>query len=170
MDILYFGGACSEEFEQKVVEKTKSSFTVAQNSLELALIDGLVANGITNISVNCMPCIPYEVLDSKLLSKQQNHKLNVGVDVRTFPVLRLPILKYILHFLTALIRVCFWKPKCKKENSIILVTVNFIPVTFAVLIIAKIRKIKTICMLTDCARNTYILRQDLTDSIIKKSS
>jgi glycosyltransferase involved in cell wall biosynthesis len=169
MEILYFGGACSEELEQKIVEITKSPFTVAQNSLELALLDGLVANGINSISVNCMPCVPYEVLSTKLFCKSQTHFINQSVKVRTFPILKLPIIKYLLFFLTAIFRVCFWRrPKHSKKDCIIFVAINFIPVTLAVLIAAKLRNIKTVCMLTDCARNTYILRQNLTDSKIKK--
>lgn len=168
MDLLYFGGLCTESLLNEVSRHVRSPFIVAQNSLEKALVNGFQDNGFANLTVNCLPSVPYEVLCTKIYCRSIKDFIPEGIKFRTFPILKIPIMKYLVFFLSAFYRTLNHRLHCKERKMTIFVAVNFVPVTVALLLIAKTLDIKIICMLTDCARNTYALRQDLSDSKTKK--
>ena len=165
MNILYFGGFCDPTLINKVAKLTNSPFIVAQNKLEQQLLKGLIEE-FTISKIFCMPTVPYYLLSKRLFIKSQITHSEYGT-ITTLPTIKIPLLRYLFYFIYSFFYVLFWKSD-KKDTKSIFISINFIPVSTAVLFAAKLRGIEVTIMLTDCARNTYNIKKTRIKSRFKK--
>lgn len=155
MDILYFGTACSEEFERKVLKITKASYVVAQNNFERALLDGFIKNGVQSITANCLPSMNYQVLGNRLLLKSERNNINEYVKTKTYPVLKIPVLKYMVYFLVTFIRILKWYLTHKDKEKYIISAVTFTPVGLAIKLLSKVLSYKSVGIICDLTEDLY---------------
>ena len=104
MEILYFGTVCGTDFEKEILTRTRIPSVTAQNSLERSLLNGFMSNGIGHITGNCIPCIPYEVLGKKLFFKSRVSQVNSDISSKSYFVLKLPVLKYLIYMFATIDR------------------------------------------------------------------
>ena len=167
MNIVFFGIYSNEKFINQVVNKTKSPFSIAQYKMEKALINGFIENGLSISKAYCMPSLPYSKITKKLYTKSFDVSSD-SINVSTLPILNIPVLGNIFLSLNLFIRLLFTNKKKMGSNPVFFITLNYLPVAIPLIIISKIKRIKTIIMLTDCARNTFELRSSIEAKKFKK--
>lgn len=155
MEILYFGTLCSQAFEDKIVKQTKNTGNVAQNNLERALIKGLEEEKEFKFRARCLPCLPYESLNNDKIINSFYDQVSSRFKTKTYTVIKIPGIKYISYFFETIFQLLKWNKKIKKKKRVIFVTVNFIPVTAAILALKKVLGYKTVAMVSDLSRDLY---------------
>lgn len=156
MEILYFGTMCSEQMENQILKITKSTGNVAQNNLERALMNELIKIKQYSISAYCIPCMPYEVLGKHRYMVSRKDMVFENFYTQTYSVMKIPIVKYMSYFFQTIKYIKKWMKNSRKdEKRIIYITVNFVPVSFAISFMKKIYKYKTVAMVSDLAKDQY---------------
>jgi hypothetical protein len=166
MNLLYFGAFCDTILLNKVTNLVRNPFIVAQNKLEGELLKGLKQECIIS-KIYCMPTVPYNLLSKRFFIWSKITSSDYG-KIITFPSIKIPFISYAIYFFYSFFSVLLWKPYNNKIPKSIFISVNFIPVSTAVLLAGKLRGIDVTVMLTDCARNTFSIKKAKLKSRIKE--
>lgn len=170
MNILYFGTACDKVFEKEITEITKATYTIAQNNLERALLEGWYDNKIENLKLNCLPVMQYDVLSPGFFVKSEVRNINSNLRTKTFPIMKIRIIKEIIIILITFIRIINWYFRVKNnEKKIVFSAINYTPVTLTVYILSKILRFENISMLCDLSQDTYSVQRGKDKENLKSS-
>jgi glycosyltransferase involved in cell wall biosynthesis len=167
MDIVFFGIYSNDKFVDKVIKKSRSPFSIAQFKMEKGLIRGLIASDAKINRAFCMPCLPYHTLNKNVFAKSFDVSDNF-IKIETLPVINIPLVGKISISFLIFLKLLFTKKNSFGPNPVFMITLNYLPVVVPLLIVSKIKKIKTVIMLTDCARNTFSLRVSIEKNTLKK--
>lgn len=170
MNILYFGTACDKDYEDRITKITKATYTIAQNNLERALLNGLYDNGVENLELNCLPALQYEVLSKRTFIHSEVRRINHNLSTKTFPILKIKFIKELLIVLTTFFRIIKWNFKFRKdEERTVFSVINYAPVTLIVYVLSKIFKYKNVSMLCDLSKDTYATERGKKESLLKNN-
>ncbi len=150
MEILYYGLACDNEYFEKNSKRSNSPYIVAQQMFEIAMIEQLEKD--ENISLNCN----YILQDSSfpnsenLFIKSSVRKLTKQTNIKYISYLNLPGIKFISLFASTFIRNFKWCFKnIRNKEKVILSAVNYLPVSYANMLVSKMFGVKNTCIFTD---------------------
>lgn len=159
LSIFYIGTACNVEYENKVTAITKATFSIAQNNLERALLDGFIKNGLANIDLHCIPVLRYDVLSKSMFYKGHLQEVIHGLKTRTFTIIKVRFLKELFVIFSTLVRVLVWYLRNSNKEKVAYITINYLPVTLPILVLSKIFRFEVIAMICDLSRNTYSIER-----------
>ena len=150
MKVLYYGLACDKEYFEKNSKKTNAPYIVAQQMFEVAMIEQLEKD--IDIELDCN-----YILQDKSFPNSENFyikssikKLTEKTNVKYLSYLNLPGIKFISLFVSTFIRTFKWCIKNRRnKEKVILSSVNYLPVSYANMIVSKILGVKNTCIFTD---------------------
>lgn len=156
INIIYFGTACSTSFEEEITKVTEATYSVAQNNLERALLNGFAKNGIENINLHCLPVLQYDILSRSKLYRSEKVFVNNTYSTKTFTILKIKFIKELLVFLSTVLRVIKWAINQRKvDKRFAFIAINYLPVSVPIVILSKLMKFECVAMICDLSRNTY---------------
>lgn len=152
MKILYFGEICDNDLFFKK-QKNQEPFFIAQYMYEKALCDNLIEDKDIDITIASIYKTSYFPDDKLIFNRHiENDKENFNY----ISFINLPILRELTYFLSSIFIICKWiflnrniKEKCIYSSC------HFGPVSFSIISIGKIFKIKKIVTFTDLPLFTY---------------
>lgn len=169
MKIIYFGNACSKSLESEILKKINLPSIVALNKLERALLKGFNENEIFDIEAHCLPSMNYSILSNSLYSKPNYDKIDENVKTKTYPIIRIPIIKYLVYFFITIYITLKWTYKNRREKKFIFVGNNFVPVTAALVIFSKLLSLNVCLLLCDLSKDMYSKEKIMRFGTFKKA-
>lgn len=169
MEILYYGLACDNEYFEKNSKKANSPYIVAQQMFEIAMIEQLENNKDLNLNCNYILQDKSFPNSENLYVKSSIKKLTEKTSVKYVSYLNLPMIKFISLFISTFIRTFNWcmKNRGNKEKAI-LSAVNYLPVSYANMLVSKIFGVKNTCIFTDTTSFISLKERINKMSLIKR--
>lgn len=150
MEVLYYGLACDEEYFERNSKKSNSPYIVAQQMFEVAMLEELEKNKDINLSCNYILQDSSFPKSENLYIKSIVRKITDKVSTRYISYLNLPGIKFISLFISTFIRTFKWCVKYRdNKEKVILSAVNYLPVSYANMIVSKMLNVKNTCIFTD---------------------
>lgn len=150
MEILYYGLACDEEHFERNSRKSNSPYIVAQQMFEVAMLEELEKNKDINLNCNYILQDSSFPKSEKVYIKSRVKKITDKINTRYISYLNLPGIKFISLFIATFIRTFKWCIKySNNEEKVILSAVNYLPVSYANMIVSKMFDVKNTCIFTD---------------------
>lgn len=149
MKILYYGTVCDEKLYNQILELSTEPYMVAQYSFETALLSEIVEKK-TNIECQYIPITPTFPAYKKVFFFRRAKYNADNILVKYIPAINLPVIKFISIFISTLLISIKWSVKNHHEsNRLILSSINYLPVSCANHIVARIFAQKNVCIFTD---------------------
>ena len=152
MNIIYFGTFVNKEYFEKVLDKTKHNFSVAQYKFEKGILYGLINNGVKIERAYCMPSLQFGKIYNNIYIKA----IDVSDDrikIQTLPILKLKLFGKLFLSIYIFFKYLFLSKSKIAKDTVFLFSSNYLPVSIPLLIVSRIRKFKCIITLTDCSQN-----------------
>lgn len=149
MEILYYGTVCDEKLYNQILKISSNPYMVAQYSFETALLSEIIKNKL-NIYCQYIPQAPRFPIFKKIFFFRETRNGINNIILKYIPTINFPILKFLSIFVSTLIISTKWCVKnYKEENKLLLSSINYLPVSFANHIVARVFSIKNVCIFTD---------------------
>lgn len=150
MDILYYGLASDNERFQKHSHKSNSPYMVAQQMFEVAMIEGLEKRENVKLFCNYILQDNSYPKSKTLYVKNITKKLTKKTIVKYIPYINLPAIRFVSLFFSTLLRTAKWCLKYRNsKQKVILSAVNYLPVSYANMIVSKLFNVNNACIFTD---------------------
>lgn len=149
MKILYYGTVCDENLYNKILKIDSNPYMVAQYSFETAFLSEVFRS---KIYVDCQyipQCSRFPIFEKLFFLRETKNSVS-NITIKYIPSINLPILRLISIFVSTLFISMKWVLKNRKdENCIFLSSINYLPVSLANHIVAKVFSVKNVCFFTD---------------------
>lgn len=169
MEILHFGLASDQETYKERISRNQAPYIVAQQTFETAMNLELLNHNEINLT---WVYIPQELgyFTSKILfMKSKAVMVGEKTAIEHLPLVNLPIIKFIILFAFSTLKICkFIFNKKYKHDKLIVISVNYLPVSFAIHLCSTLFRIKTICLITDTTAFLTMKERSRNISILKK--
>ncbi len=147
MNILYISSACSEKVMNFVFEDLTDKSGIAIQKFHLLLLSGF-ANDKSN-KVQTLSTIPVSPgIHHKRFWNLKADAFN-KIQFNYIPIINVSILKNTIVFIYSFFKCLFWKFPEKRDPKIVICDVLSIALSSATLLAFKIRRVKTIGLVTD---------------------
>ena len=162
MKLLYIGTVTeSREFEQ-VVKESRVKPSAAPQTFETAFLNGVRANGITDVECFAFPMIA-SFPGSKLLHwRKKKQTLDCGFPVTWIPTINLPVLKMISQAISSKKMIKAWLKKQESPEDVCILTYSiYAPVAKNILRFGKKYQCKTVAFVPDLPEHMYAAKRGL---------
>ena len=156
MKLLYIGTVTESQEYERIVRESKVKPSVAPQTFETAFLNGVKANGFTDVECFSFPMIA-SFPGSKLLRwKKKKQILGCGFPVTWIPSINLPVLKMVSQAHSSKKMIKSWlKQQDKPEEVCILIYSIYGPVAKNVLRYGKKYRCKTVAFVPDLPEHMY---------------
>lgn len=163
MDILYISSVCSEKVMNYVFKDLTDKSGIAIQKFHRLLLTGFSSDKSNRVqTLSTIPVAPTN--HHKLFWNLKSDEFN-NVQFNYIPIINVPILKNSIVFIYCFIKCLFWKFPGNRKSRLIICDVLSIAVSSGTLMAFKIRRIKTVGLVTDIPGISVNVG---TDSILKK--
>ena len=162
MKLLYIGTASESREYERIVKESKVKPSVAPQTFETAFLNGVRANGVTDVECFAFPMIA-SFPGSKLLYWQKKKQtLECGFSVTWIPSINLPIFKMISQAFSSKKMIRSWlKEQENPEDACILIYSIYAPIAKNILSFGKKYHCKTVAFVPDLPEHMYAAKRGL---------
>ncbi len=162
MKLLYIGTVTeSREFEQ-IVKESKVKPSVAPQTFETAFLNGVRANGKTDVECFAFPMIASFPGSKVLCWKKKKQTLECGFSVTWIPSINLPVLKMVSQAISSKKMIKSWLKKQENLRDVCILTYSiYAPVAKNILRFGKKYHCKTVAFVPDLPEHMYATKRGL---------
>ena len=142
--IIYLSCTCDSTYRKKYIGKNPKVFAYQADKYHKLLIDGLVNN--KDIDVKAISMLPVNNKNCKKIYLKKHVVKNKNLELNHLSIINIPIIKNIFMILNSFFNIVFEK---KDNKTIMIGDVLNISLIIGALIACKIKKIKTVGIVTD---------------------
>lgn len=168
MRLLYIGTVTESQEYERIVKDSKVKPSVAPQTFETAFLNGVRANGFTDVECFSFPMIASFPGSKLLYWKKKKQILGCGFPVTWIPSINLPVLKMAgqAYFSKKMIR-SWLKQQDKPEDVCILTYSIYGPVAKNVLRFGKKYRCKTVAFVPDLPEHMYAGKRGIKGILAK---
>lgn len=162
MKLLYIGTVTeSQEYEQ-IVSESKVKPSVAPQTFETAFLNGVKANGYTDVECFAFPMIASFPGSRLLRWKKKEQTLECGFPVTWIPAINLPVLKMISQAHSSRKMIESWLKKQDRLDDVCILTYSiYEPVAKNILRFSKKHRCKTVAFVPDLPEHMYASKRGI---------
>lgn len=162
MKLLYIGTATeSREYEQ-IVKESKVKPSVAPQTFETAFLNGVRANGMTDVECFAFPMIASFPGSKRLRWKKKRQTLECGFSVTWIPTINLPVLKMLSQAHSSKKMIKSWLKKQENPEDVCILTYSiYAPIAGNILRLGRKYRCKTVAFVPDLPEHMYATKRGL---------
>lgn len=160
MKLLYIGTASESQEYEKIVRESKVKPSIAPQVFETAFLNGVKANGVTNVECFAFPMIASFPGSKLLYWKKMKQTLECGFPTTWIPSINLPVFKMISQSFSSKKMIESWlKSREKPEDVCILIYSIYAPIAKNILRFRNKYHCKAVAFVPDLPEHMYATKR-----------